>query len=770
MATLLTTPSVVYPPQDQFTQAQLVAMGAKGASPDSQIQTQAVSIANPGKVVGGAYGVDQNGVKTQYQAYTSAPAPQPAPVAQVTNQPTQTQPRTSTGVPSNVTSNTSYIDSSPTAGDIYNGVVPTVDKTLQDAYDAQGNLIKDRMKPVDETAIRNETMKRFQSEIDAIQQYYADLKQQKLNEQAPINEGRLGSNAAIEARRGMIGSDFGNAQTSGIEKMNQQANNSIISSVGAEMNAAVQAVLGKARDAAQAEIDAKKAAKEKSPQDYIDFLKGAADRKDQRVTGAVNNLIALGQKPDDTSLKSIADQLGIDPEQFKAKYLAAKATSDAEKAKNAPKPMEVSAGASLYDPTTGKFLGTAPNRPTDNKPVIEKFADDTTRQWNPTTQTWDILASANTTLDSTKLLTPTEAAALGLPYGTTRGEAAGKGIVNSLPPQVASRVDRLVGQYDNEPIVKEFNVIQNAKEAVKAYQQNPQSTNDQALIYAFAKAMDPTSSVREGEYSTVQKYAQSFAQQLGFDIQRLYANDPQFLSPDARQRIVNTINSKYNVTQQQYNNLSNEYGRRVNQITGGTNGMDYVTNYGGAFAGENTQTKPVAINDVENNAGMSLPPVTRQKVQDLISEYPNATLEQINAFLGIKSQPGFNKESQTSLNGQKSSVPNKVVDLKLGTKTVSVNPSIANNLASADAEFFAATGSHIQVNESFRSIDRQKQLYEAYRSGKGGRAAPPGKSFHQTGKAIDVANWEQAAPYLRKYGLKNSLPDDRNHFSIGEFS
>ena len=51
---------------------------------------------------------------------------------------------------------------------------------------------------------------------------------------------------------------------------------------------------------------------------------------------------------------------------------------------------------------------------------------------------------------------------------------------------------------------------------------NPTSTNDQALIYAFAKAMDPTSSVREGEYATVQKYAQSFANQLGFDVNRLF--------------------------------------------------------------------------------------------------------------------------------------------------------------------------------------------------------------------------------------------------------
>ena len=34
-------------------------------------------------------------------------------------------------------------------------------------------------------------------------------------------------------------------------------------------------------------------------------------------------------------------------------------------------------------------------------------------------------------------------------------------------------------------------------------------TDDQALIYTFAKVMDPNSVVRESEYQTVQDYSQS---------------------------------------------------------------------------------------------------------------------------------------------------------------------------------------------------------------------------------------------------------------------
>lgn len=37
-------------------------------------------------------------------------------------------------------------------------------------------------------------------------------------------------------------------------------------------------------------------------------------------------------------------------------------------------------------------------------------------------------------------------------------------------------------------------------------------TDDQALIYTFAKVMDPNSVVRESEYDTVQRFSQSLAQ------------------------------------------------------------------------------------------------------------------------------------------------------------------------------------------------------------------------------------------------------------------
>lgn len=100
-------------------------------------------------------------------------------------------------------------------------------------------------------------------------------------------------------------------------------------------------------------------------------------------------------------------------------------------------------------------------------------------------------------------------------------------------------------------------------------------------------------------------------------------------------------------------------------------------------------------------------------------------------------------------------------------------------LQKADAEYFAATGEHIKINESYRSTAEQAAIRKQFgytsdgqASGEGGRpmAAAPGKSFHQTGLAIDIPEdvARKAEQYLRKYGLVNDVPNDYGHFSMGE--
>lgn len=109
-----------------------------------------------------------------------------------------------------------------------------------------------------------------------------------------------------------------------------------------------------------------------------------------------------------------------------------------------------------------------------------------------------------------------------------------------------------------------------------------------------------------------------------------------------------------------------------------------------------------------------------------------------------------------------------LVALNLGGKDWQVDSSIASRLKAANDDFRKRTGKDLQLNETYRTPERQAELYSKFKTGTGGRAAAPGQSFHQQGKAVDVGNWEEAASDLNRYGLRNDLKDDKNHFSFGE--
>ena len=149
------------------------------------------------------------------------------------------------------------------------------------------------------------------------------------------------------------------------------------------------------------------------------------------------------------------------------------------------------------------------------------------------------------------------------------------------PAQLNSTINQIAGSFDNEPIVKSYNTAMEGYEFAKSI--NPNSGNpadDIGLIYAFAKIMDPNSVVREGEYNTIQKYAQSWAQSFGFNAQRIFSNT-NFLSADAKTKLLATLTAKIAPIQQQYENLYNQYqGRIANVQDGGYNTLtDYSTPY-----------------------------------------------------------------------------------------------------------------------------------------------------------------------------------------------
>ncbi len=164
-------------------------------------------------------------------------------------------------------------------------------------------------------------------------------------------------------------------------------------------------------------------------------------------------------------------------------------------------------------------------------------------------------------------------------FGLTAGEKA-------LTTQQVATVKSISGSFDSEQIVKTFNKGLEANNFVKALDPNSENpADDQALIYSFAKAMDPDSVVREGEYATVQKYSQSWAESFGYNALRV-ANNQEFLTSEARENIKMTIQRKFEAQKKSYDNLFEQYTRRINELANINDGSKYLTQYSFNAMGE----------------------------------------------------------------------------------------------------------------------------------------------------------------------------------------
>lgn len=50
----------------------------------------------------------------------------------------------------------------------------------------------------------------------------------------------------------------------------------------------------------------------------------------------------------------------------------------------------------------------------------------------------------------------------------------------------------------------------------------------------------------------------------------------------------------------------------------------------------------------------------------------------------------------------------------------------------------AKDGIELRIESGFRTVDEQRELYHAWRQGRGNKAALPGQSNHQSGRALDI--------------------------------
>lgn len=78
-------------------------------------------------------------------------------------------------------------------------------------------------------------------------------------------------------------------------------------------------------------------------------------------------------------------------------------------------------------------------------------------------------------------------------------------------------------------------------------------------------------------------------------------------------------------------------------------------------------------------------------------------------------------------------------------------------------------GIDLYVYSGFRAMDHQRWLYQAYKDGYGNKAARPGYSNHQLGKALDIyigdpGIFEWLEANAKRFGFKRTVPGEPWHW------
>lgn len=213
-------------------------------------------------------------------------------------------------------------------------------------------------KDIDENAIRKSFKDRIQGSIDAINQTYASM----LGNAQIRGRNNQGVSRAINARSGLLGSDFALADEMNLNRANQDVENSI----EAERLGLVQRLLMDAEGKADTSI---KEARQ-SKMDAMDKLMESITTRDTRSAGKASKLaqylVVSGVKSaneiTEADLATIRDTYGVDPATFMSEFDKARTARDTlENTLNKDRYKTISDGTQLYDTTTGKIIENTKN-------------------------------------------------------------------------------------------------------------------------------------------------------------------------------------------------------------------------------------------------------------------------------------------------------------------------------------------------------------------------------------------------------------------------
>lgn len=115
---------------------------------------------------------------------------------------------------------------------------------------------------------------------------------------------------------------------------------------------------------------------------------------------------------------------------------------------------------------------------------------------------------------------------------------------------------RLRREFNGRPEVAAYRETDNAFRTMRAAIQNPSSGGDIALIFSFMKVLDPTSTVREGEFATAQNSGSAF-ERVGNLANRVASGER--LNPRQRQDFLQQAETIRQAREQRFNQIRGDF-------------------------------------------------------------------------------------------------------------------------------------------------------------------------------------------------------------------
>ena len=425
-------------------------------------------------------------------------------------------------------------------------------------YDKAEEYLNTFEEPKTEEQIQQEKIKSAQDEINSINSYYNTL----LEEQAGVNKKRESEVNAQSVLMGLSGSTEAGGRAEEAIGKGAKENRAIM----AEKTMTVNKILSDIRKEASTEAQSQRENARMSAKDIMDLRETNRTKTGERVIALAGSGVTIDglKSADPKTYQQLLDSIGSE-EELKALFVL-----------NKPKESVLSSSV------IGKNYVVVSRNPITGAVTTESIdlGIDIPKDWATVDLGNKIVFYNKDNLDERvempKGLTPSQASG---GAGGTGGVGQGEQLYSGLSSTTATAVRSKVSKFSTDPVVSNFSTIQegyNFAKDISDTTKNP--SDDQALIYAFAKVMDPGSVVREGEYATVQKYSQSWVNSFGKGVTQAI-NGTGFLSDTARANIKKTLKARYEASKSNYDNTTKNYTNSINSLTGRTDGKDFLTEY-----------------------------------------------------------------------------------------------------------------------------------------------------------------------------------------------